>query len=260
MSLIFQSTDRDTGVSRRVSIPTTAYDGEMICDIILSYGWLAQNNCLLNPRRHGILFMGDNGATWVPGLLSPKGQKGTLTSTIPIEVEPKGSTPGLDTLISGSEWSHESWQEVERQDIIQVLSKWELSLPEGVETDLNDEVCEASLQSHEKLDTASIMEIASTLQQDDVDVSYVKGFVTSHSPMEGDEVQKRRERILQEYASSVFSGKTTGNPPVRGPYSEAEIQLKEGAIPLKQRPYQMSGERRTAWVALTDQLIKGWQN
>ena len=46
-----------------------------------------------------------------------------------------------------------------------------------------------------------------------------------------------------------------GGPPVRGEYGEAEILLKSGAIPLKQRPYQMSGERRAAWVTLTDQLI-----
>jgi len=42
---------------------------------------------------------------------------------------------------------------------------------------------------------------------------------------------------------------------VRGQFGEAEIHLKPGVIPVKQRPYQMTGERRAAWVSLTNQLI-----
>ena len=37
---------------------------------------------------------------------------------------------------------------------------------------------------------------------------------------------------------------------------EAEIILKPGTVPIAQRPYQMSGERRAAWVKLTEDLIR----
>ena len=46
-----------------------------------------------------------------------------------------------------------------------------------------------------------------------------------------------------------------GPPPKRGIFGEAEVILKPGAVPVKQRAYQMIGERRDAWVKLTDQLI-----
>ena len=68
-------------------------------------------------------------------------------------------------------------------------------------------------------------------------------------------MEELRAQLLKEYGNTVFCGKTGGDPPVRGPFGEAEIVVKAGAIPVKQRPYQMTGERRAAWVARTDQLI-----
>ena len=52
-----------------------------------------------------------------------------------------------------------------------------------------------------------------------------------------------------------MSGKLPGNPPVRGPYGEAEIVVRQGAIPVKQRAYQLHGDRRAGWIEATDQLI-----
>ena len=53
-------------------IPTTAYDGEMVCEMILSYAWLAQQDAQINPRRHGLLFTERNRTIWVDGLLTGK--------------------------------------------------------------------------------------------------------------------------------------------------------------------------------------------
>ncbi len=58
----------------------------------------------------------------------------------------------------------------------------------------------------------------------------------------------------RDYAGSVFQDRTGGNPPIRGPHGEAEIILKAGAIPVKQRMFQIQGERRAAWVQLTDEM------
>ena len=76
------------------------------------------------------------------------------------------------------------------------------------------------------------------------------------SPFLNDGVEERRPQILEEYADTVFSGKITGSPPVRGPFGEAEINLKPGAVPVRQRPFQIVGERRTAWLKLTDELVE----
>ena len=79
--------------------------------------------------------------------------------------------------------------------------------------------------------------------------------MSSSEPMVGQKVEDKRQKLLQEFAASVFVGKTGGNPPKRGPYGEAEIILRPGVKAVKQRPFQMTGEKRAAWISLTDQLI-----
>ena len=46
-----------------LQVPITAYDAEIKYDLILSYGWLAQHNFLVNPRRHGLLMLEEHHAT-----------------------------------------------------------------------------------------------------------------------------------------------------------------------------------------------------
>lgn len=108
----------------------------------------------------------------------------------------------------------------------------------------------------ESLDDPSLEEIAQLMSDEEVDVDFIRGFATSGDPVQGTRVEHLRQKILQEFSTTVFCGRTGGNPPVRGPQGEAEITLKPGAQPLKQRPYQMTGDRRAAWVSLTDQLIR----
>jgi len=86
------------------------------------------------------------------------------------------------------------------------------------------------------------------------EVRFVKGVVEARDPIVTPGVEERRQRLLAEFADTVFSGKMTGDPPVRGPHGEAEIILKPGAVPVKQRPFMITGERRAAWTALTDEI------
>ena len=67
-ALALRGVDIDSRQGVEIRVPTTAYDGEMVCDLILSYAWLAQQNVLVNPRRHGILFQEENRMVWIPGL------------------------------------------------------------------------------------------------------------------------------------------------------------------------------------------------
>ena len=78
----------------------------------------------------------------------------------------------------------------------------------------------------------------------------------TRDPITNEKVEEKRQKILEDYKSSVFSGKTTGSPPVRGPLGEAEVILKPGAKPVKQKAFAISGERRDAWIRLIDQLVK----
>ena len=87
-------------------------------------------------------------------------------------------------------------------------------------------------------------------------VALTKGVVEARDPHDSPEVDAIRQKLLEDYAGSVFQDRTGGNPPIRGPHGEAEIILKAGAIPVKQRMFQIQGERRAAWVKLTDEIIR----
>ena len=78
--------------------------------------------------------------------------------------------------------------------------------------------------------------------------------VDADNPAEGDAVEALRRAILCEYADTVFNPEVEIPPPVRGPRGEATITLKPGAVPIKQRMFQMHGERKDKWAELVTEL------
>ena len=87
-------------------------------------------------------------------------------------------------------------------------------------------------------------------------VSFVKGFVQAGDPVEGTAIEAMRAGIFHDFKDTVFNPRTGGDPPVRGQWGEAEIVLKPGVVPVKQRAFHLTGERRDAWVRLIDQLVE----
>lgn len=66
-----------------------------------------------------------------------------------------------------------------------------------------------------------------------------KGTVEARDPYEDDQVIALRTQLLQDFAGTMFATETLGDPPIRGPYGEAVIQLKKGAIPVKQKMFHI---------------------
>ena len=64
-----------------------------------------------------------------------------------------------------------------------------------------------------------------------------------------------RNELLEEFGKTVLSGEIVPNPPVRGPYGYAYIQLKEGAVPQREMPLRMHGERERAHLQVTEDWI-----
>ena len=87
------------------------------------------------------------------------------------------------------------------------------------------------------------------------DIDFIRGAVEAREPLESAEVEVRRKRIYEAYKDTVFTGKTGGSPPIRGPFGEAVIKLKPDAKPISHRPFQIVGERKDAWVRLTDEIL-----
>ena len=86
-------------------------------------------------------------------------------------------------------------------------------------------------------------------------VSVIKGVLEARDPHDSPGVESMRQKLLEDFAGTVFQDRTGGNPPIRGPHGEAVIILKPGAVPIKQRMFQIHGERKVAWGKLVDQII-----
>ena len=90
---------------------------------------------------------------------------------------------------------------------------------------------------------------------DDGNVQTVKGAIEASSPVENPQVEEYRNLLLQEFKNSSLSGIYPIDPPVRGPFGEAEIWLKPNAKPVAVPPFRLTGERERAHAELVQQAI-----
>ena len=72
-------------------------------------------------------------------------------------------------------------------------------------------------------------------------------------------IQALRARLKQKYGDTFFSGKPVFPPPVRGPYGEAKIRLKQDPRVYRHRQFALRGERKEAMEKiLRDFIQRGW--
>jgi hypothetical protein len=64
--------------------------------------------------------------------------------------------------------------------------------------------------------------------------------------------EKLRKALVEEFSTASLSGVYKPNPPVRGPFGEAEIWLKPEATLVSVPPFQLTGERGQALSELVD--------
>ena len=78
--------------------------------------------------------------------------------------------------------------------------------------------------------------------------------VEEQAEIQNERVQGYREEILSRYAKTVLTAEVLPDPPVRGPYGYAHITLKDNAVPQREKPFKMHGEREKAHL----QVTKDW--
>ena len=72
-------------------------------------------------------------------------------------------------------------------------------------------------------------------------------------------IQALRARLKQKYGDTFFSGKPVFPPPVRRPYGEAKIRLKQDPRVYRHREFALRGERKEAMEKiLRDFIQRGW--
>ena len=96
----------------------------------------------------------------------------------------------------------------------------------------------------EKDEEKELVQLARHIATSEHAEAFVRGVVIAENPKVGPEVEALRQKFLADYKDSVFDIKVRGPPPIRGPFGEATIKLRPGAIPKKQRPYQILGDRK----------------
>ena len=67
---------------------------------------------------------------------------------------------------------------------------------------------------------------------------------------------KFKEMIHAQFDGIVLCKECFPDPPVRGRYGYAYIPLKEGAVPQRQKPFRMHGERYDAHVKVTEDWLE----
>ena len=74
------------------------------------------------------------------------------------------------------------------------------------------------------------------------------------SPETEEKISAYREAIRKDYEGTVLRSTVFPDPPERGRFGYAYIPLKEGAVPVRQKPFFMHGERREA----LDKITQNW--
>ena len=72
-------------------------------------------------------------------------------------------------------------------------------------------------------------------------------------------IAQAKSSILEDYGHDVLSGKLPRDPPIRGPFGLARIDLVPGARPKRQRSFKMVGEREEALKEILEEYCEmGW--
>jgi hypothetical protein len=66
--------DQEKRNTRLVSLPRTAYDAAVACDIIFSCKWTAENNFMPKPTKHGMYVHEKDECLWIPGMVQTQKQ------------------------------------------------------------------------------------------------------------------------------------------------------------------------------------------
>ena len=76
--LTIDARDQDKRNTRLVSLPLTAYDAAVACDIIFSCMWTAENNFMPKPTKHGMYVHEKDECLWIPGMVQTQKQDITV--------------------------------------------------------------------------------------------------------------------------------------------------------------------------------------
>ena len=79
--------------------------------------------------------------------------------------------------------------------------------------------------------TDDISEILQVMSKLPSNINFIRGFVDSAQPMEGEMVDNLRRKICQDYGTSVFATRTGGTPPQERDFRGGRKNFEAGSSP-----------------------------
>jgi hypothetical protein len=198
------------------------YEANIKVDAILSYPWLAETKLGIFPH-HKALAKDSPDLIFLKGVTKPESARNFRSDTALAESVEILEEPSMD------------------------LRKMALSLPmKGFD------------QKIEFLEDDELREIEENLGKNVPPVQQIQHMIVAREGEDGEEVEKVaefRRRVLSDYEGTVFRSAPLPDPPVRGPLGYAQISLKEGAKPIRQKPFFLHGERKEALEKITQDWL-----
>jgi hypothetical protein len=245
---------------------TWFFEAEIACDAILSFRWLSQCNLDVLCKRHG-LQLNDKDTFFIPGLDETQVPESSGQLKIHV-VSPLG----------GDEESQSSNQGLPQvaQPMLTPFSKT-ISFNPPVKNDTSNEEVEELINMEKVLylkclrlrvfpederrvemefDAPTWVALVDNFLPMEDEIHYARSVVTGSEPISDPQVEKIKAEVIERFSDSVFK-KTLGKiPPVRGPLGQAKIEIKPGFSNVKQRAFQLAGDRREALIKLIRDLEK----
>ena len=118
------------------------------------------------------------------------------------------------------------------------------------------QVCGDDDDDFEDLSTLEKWDMAKKWSNQNSENGNVSGiYVSTEGKVESNLAKQLRQKLLEEYADTVFRPQIYRDPPERVLGGINTIKLKENAQPVYQQPFQMAGERRKAMEEIVQQWI-----
>lgn len=84
--LTIDAREQDKRNTRLVSLPLTAYDAAVVCEIIFSCNWTAENNLMPKPTEHGMYVHDKDECLWIPGMVQTQKQDITVLESLLLHI------------------------------------------------------------------------------------------------------------------------------------------------------------------------------
>ena len=221
------------------------YEAEIQVDAILSYPWLVENRLVIFPHL-GALALDE------PKLVLLKGmqREGAKARKKKRRKNRKNQRAVHTNQIPREQWNPPKEQALEIEGGDPELEKYTLAV-EKMKLRVTDDLY---YDQRDHLTQSEIRMIAQAIAEAEK-LTHVRGIIQEFPSEEPEDhrVEEYRAKIHQKYDGIVLKEEVDPDPPVRGPYGEAKILLKEGAVPQRQKLFHTHGERKEAMTQITEQ-------